>query len=114
MNDTPDVEVFFEFNGTRKNPAINGYRPAHLVTDNYLTTGIHQYYNVKSVPPNGRAKGTITFLTPEAYPHCLWIGKKLSIQEGARIVGCATIITIYNPLLLSENQGDSTGDDSLC
>ena len=40
----PDVEVIFEFNGRRKNPVVDGYRPAHLVVDNYLTTGIHHYY----------------------------------------------------------------------
>lgn len=100
----PDVEVIFEFNGTRKNPANDGYRPAHLVTDNYLTTGVHRYYNVESVPTNGTAKGTITFLSPEMYPHCLWVGKKISIQEGTRIVGYATITNIYNPLLQSKNQ----------
>lgn len=99
MNETPDVEVIFEFNGTRNNPAYDGYRPAHLIVDDYLTTGIHHYYDVKSVPPNGAAKGTITFITPEAYPHCLWVGKKISIQEGARIVGHATITHIYNPIL---------------
>ena len=36
MNRFPDVEVIFEFNGTRKNPANDGYRPAHLVMDDYL------------------------------------------------------------------------------
>ena len=100
MNQLPDVEVIFEFNGTRKSPANDGYRPAHLITDNYLTTGIHHYYGVESVPP----KGTITFLSPESYPHCLWIGKKISIQEGAHVVGYATITNIYNPLLCLENQ----------
>ena len=99
MNKTPDVEVIFEFNGTRMSPAYDGYRPAHLIVDDYLTTGIHHYYDVESVPPNGTAKGTITFLTPEAYPHCLWIGKKINIQEGARIVGHATITQIFNHLL---------------
>ena len=99
MNKLPDVEAIFEFNGTRANPAADGYRPAHLVTNNYLTTGLHHYYQTHAVPPNGTAKGTITFLSPEAYPHCLWIGKKINIQEGARIVGCATITKIFNPLL---------------
>ena len=88
----------------RKNPAKDGYRPAHLVTDSYLTTGLHHYYNVKSVPPNGIAKGTITFLTPEVYPHCLWIGKRICIQEGARVVGYATIINIFNPLLRTDGR----------
>ncbi len=67
-----DVEVLFKFNGTRKNPAADGYRPDHLVTDNYLTTGIHHYYDVQVVPPDGTAKGTITFLSPEAYPNCFY------------------------------------------
>ena len=49
MNQLPDVEVIFEFNGTRKSPANDGYRPAHLITDNYLTTGIHHYYGVESL-----------------------------------------------------------------
>ena len=49
MNRSPDVEVIFEFNGTRKNPANDGYRPAHLVMDDYLTTGIHHYYGVESL-----------------------------------------------------------------
>ena len=106
MNRQPDVEAMFEFNGTRKTPANDGYRPAHLVLDNYLTTGIHHYYNVSSVPPDGTAMGTITFLTPEAYPNSLWVGKRISIQEGAHIVGCAIITNIYNPLLKAENKSN--------
>ena len=103
----PDVEVLFCFNGVRKTSVAQGYRPDHLVKDNYLTTGVHHYYEVDSVPPDGTAKGTITFLSPESYPHCLWVGKKLRIQEGDRIVGYATITSIYNPLLcLRENQSD--------
>lgn len=101
LNDwyVPDVEVVFEFNNTRKTPAFDGYRPHHLVNDTYLTTGTHHYYDVDMLYPNSTAKGTIMFLSPEAYPHCLWIGKKISIQEGERIVGYATIIKIFNPIL---------------
>ena len=95
----PDVEVLFKFNGTRKTPVIDGYRPAHLVTEDYLTTGIHHYYEVDAVLPTGTAKVTITFLSPEAYPCCLWIGKSIRIQEGERIVGHATILEIYNSIL---------------
>ena len=59
---------------------------------------------MKVVPPNGTAKGTITFLSPEAYPHSLWIGKIINIQEGDRIVGYATIVKIFNPLLRLEDR----------
>lgn len=102
MNKDPDVEVIFEFNRTRINPAVDGYRPAHLITENYLTTGVHHYYQMDEVLPNGVAKGTITFLSPEAYPYCLWVGKRINIQEGARVVGHATITKIFNPILCVE------------
>lgn len=94
-----DVEVVFEFNGTRIHPCFDGYRPNHLVTDHYLTSGIHHYYDVDKVPSDGTAKGTITFITPEAYPACLWVGKRINIQEGAKIVGYATITKIFNSIL---------------
>ena len=99
LNLPPDVEVLFEFIGVRKWKIHDGYRPSHLVTDNYLTTGIHHYYDVDFVAPDGSAKGTIKFITPEAYPRCLWIGKRIAIQEGARIVGWATVTKIYNAVL---------------
>lgn len=112
MNDTPDVEVVFTFNGTRKKCIYDGYRPAHLVLDNYLTTGVHHYYEVDVVSPSGTVKGTITFITPEAYPHSLWIGKRINIQEGGRIVGYATITEIFNSLLDKEFK-NKTGDGSV-
>lgn len=102
MNNSPDVLVLFEFNDVRKHPAKDGYRPAHLVNENYLTTGVHHYFDVDEVAPNGTAKGTITFITPEAYPHCLWNGKRIRIQEGGKIVGYATVIDVLNPVLLAE------------
>lgn len=100
MNEKPDIEVLFEFNGVRKTPAFDGYRPAHLVNDDYLTTGIHHYYNTKKIFPNSAVKGTITFIMPEAHPACLWIGKKINIQEGNRIIGYATVLRVFNSDLL--------------
>ena len=100
----PDVEVKFEFNMTRKLPAKSGYRPQHLVMDDYLTTGVHKYFGVDQVAPGETAYGTITFITPEFYPHCLYEGKIIQISEGARAVGCATVIKVLNPLLDSRKQ----------
>ena len=79
----PDVEALFSF-------------------DTCLTTGVHYYYDVDSVPPNASARGMITFLSPEAYPHCLWVGKRIPMQEGAHVVGYAVITRIDNPLLQAE------------
>lgn len=108
INSTPDIEVIFDFNGIRQTPVKDGYRPQHLVNDTYLTTGIHHYYGLDFVAPNATAKGTITFLSPEAYPHCLWIGKKINIQEGERVVGYATVTKVFNSLLLLTQDEQST------
>ena len=42
----PDVEAIFEFVGYRKDNVYEGYRPTHLICDNYFTTGLHSYYNL--------------------------------------------------------------------
>ena len=96
---TPDVEVTFRFNGTRQGPVRDGYRPAHRVREDYLTTGVHCYFDAEEVEPDGEARGTITFITPEAYPQTLWVGKVLDIQEGERVVGTATVERVLNPVL---------------
>ena len=56
MNRSPDVEALFEFIGTKKRSVIDGYRPAHLIKDGYLTTGIHHYYDGKPVPAKRNIK----------------------------------------------------------
>lgn len=45
----------------------------------------------------------ITFLSPEAYPRTLWIGKKTRIQEGSRIVGYAEVTQIFNELVRKQD-----------
>ena len=99
---TPDAEVTFRFNGTRKGPVAEGYRPAHRIREDYLTTGVHHYFGVSQVAPDGEARGTVTFITPEAYPNSLWVGKVLPIQEGERVVGTATVEKVLNPILNRE------------
>ena len=95
----PDAEVTFRFNGTRRGPVADGYRPAHRIREDYLTTGVHCYFDAEEVAPDGEARGTITFITPEAYPQTLWVGKVLDIQEGERVVGTATVERVLNPVL---------------
>ena len=101
----PDVEARIEFfsaaDGGRNKPAFTGYRPAHAVREDYLTTGTHQYLDKEKVLPGETVLANITFATPQYYPHCLWIGKVISVQEGARLIGRATITLIDNKILES-------------
>lgn len=101
----PDIEAKIIFiknegNGAGRNrPAYSGYRPAHLIKDDYLTTGEHHYYGDGVAEPGETVMGTITFITPEVYPRTLWIGKTIRIQEGSRVVGYAVVTQIYNEQL---------------
>ena len=94
----PDVEAIFEFAEDKKENIYEGYRPAHLICENCLTTGIHSYYNL-GAGFEKKLKGTITFVSPEDYPTSLWVGKKIQMYEGKNIVGYATITDIFNPVL---------------
>lgn len=98
---TPDVEAEISLlaDGGRQTPAHSGYRPSHKVRDDYLTTGVHHYIGCDEVLPGQTVRGTITFLTPEVYPHCLWVGRVIDLQEGGRVVGRAQITKIMNAIL---------------
>lgn len=96
MNLKPDVEAIFVFLNGRK--VCDGFRPAHLVKENYLTTGLHHYYNLGNSKEE-KLIGTITFISPDKYPACLWVGKKIKIFNGAKLIGYATITQIFNTIL---------------
>lgn len=99
----PDVEAEVTFlaadEGGRSTPAQSGYRPQHAVRDDYFTTGVQEYLDVEQAAPGATVRANITFLTPEAYPGCLWEGKVINVQEGSRVVGRARILKIFNPAL---------------
>ena len=100
---TPDVEAEITMlspeEGGRSVPAFSGYRPNHTIRDDYLTSGTHHYIGCDEVLPGQTVRGTITFITPEVYPHCLWVGRVIDFQEGSRVVGRARITRIMNALL---------------
>lgn len=99
----PDIEAIVTFlsteDGGRIGPAYSGYRPSHLVIDDYLTSGEHEYLDKDEVLPGESAKTNIWFITPEVYPHSMWIGKEIKVQEGGHIVGHAKVTRIFNKLL---------------
>lgn len=92
----PDIRANITL--TRETPVYNGYRPAHLIGD-YLTTGIHKYFNTDILKNGETTEGMISFISPEYYPHSLKVGMLLVFQEGSKITGYADIIEIYNDLL---------------
>lgn len=94
----PDVEAIFNFVEGKKIKIYEGYRPAHKIAEDILTTGVHHYYDIYGE----LKKGTITFISPEKYPNTLWVGKKVEMYDGSVIIGYAIIIKIFNTILDKE------------
>lgn len=95
-NFNSDVEAIFIFIGRKRNKIVNsGYRPAHLI-NGYLTSGIQMY---KKEGCKNINIGTITFLSPQYYPHTLYMGKIIKFYEGSVQTGYAIIIKVNNKLL---------------
>ena len=93
-----DVEAtFYFYEGVKP---FDGYRPAHLLSDNYFTTGLHHY--LTPIRPNGsglQTYGTIAFLSPELYPKTMRKGMRIEMYEGRKKIGYAVIERILNPIL---------------
>ncbi len=94
-----DVEATFYFFEGVKRP-YDGYRPAHLLSNKYMTTGLHHY--LSSICQNEcgyKTYGTIAFLSPELYPKTMCKGMRIEMYEGRKKVGYAIIEKVLNPIL---------------
>jgi hypothetical protein len=69
------------------------------VLPDHHTSGVHHYLGSPTLSPGESVVATITFMTPEEYPHSLDAGDVIEISEGSRVVGRARILRVLNPLL---------------
>jgi len=102
-NRLPDAEVTFELTSNRDNGQVkqvfSGYRPIYEVKSDYWTSTHHEFIDSDVVTTGESRRAEVWFLTPEAYPGVLWVGKVLRVAEGSRQIGVATVLAIANPLL---------------
>ena len=102
----PDAEVLFEltsrtFSGEMKR-VLSGYRPTYDILPGYWTSVHHEFVDVEGVATGEKARAEVWFLTPEVYAHSLWVGRILTVAEGSRHVGVATVSKIFNQVLLHD------------
>ncbi len=96
----PDCEGIFHLLLSGRNTSVfSGYRPYHAIHTNYQTTGEHTYLDHDVVKPGESVRVAVRFITPNVYPQCIWEGRELTVQEGARIVGILKITSIANEAL---------------
>lgn len=100
MEREPDFEGIFHLDAGYPGPAGSGvFRPHHAIHENYLTSGIHTYLDRELVHPGESAPVAVHFITPHFYPHCIWEGRDLLVQAGARLVGHLVVTRIINETL---------------
>ncbi|SHG63669.1 hypothetical protein SAMN05428948_1383 [Massilia sp. CF038] len=98
MNNRVDFEGMFHLlpvHGTVR----SGYRPQHLLHENYQSSGNHIYPERECVEPGETAPVQVCLISPEIYPGCIWEGRVLSIFEGSRLVGTLRVVRIMNEIL---------------
>jgi hypothetical protein len=113
--ETSDVQVRFTLlslsEGGRSKPAIRRYSPHFAIRSRYLTSGRLVDLQPDPLAPGETGTAEVRFLEPEAYPGTLWLGRELSVQEGERPVGTATVLAVHNPLLLAERLPSEWGPE---
>jgi hypothetical protein len=100
MQRPADLEGTFTLAPDAFGPIRSGFRPAHQVHENYLTSGEHEYLGVEEVHPGQIAHARVWLISPEVYPRCLWPGRVIHVTVGARTIGTLKVAQVLNPILL--------------
>lgn len=100
----PDLLVRFTLTaltheGTLKQ-VRTGYRPVYKIRADYWSSAHHEFAEGGCVVTGGQCLAEVWMVTPEAYPHTLWIGRVLDVAEGSRVIGQSEIMRVLNPLLV--------------
>ncbi|WP_258167921.1 hypothetical protein [Paraburkholderia sp. BL21I4N1] len=87
---------------------MSGYRPIYKARPDYWSSAYHEFVDGKGVETGGNSEAEVWLLTPQAYPQAFWIGRRVEVAEGTRIVGLIEVLQILNPLLkLSDTANES-------
>lgn len=109
MPNPPDAEVEFEFTALthdgKRRTVFSGYRPIYDILPDYWTSTRHEFIEHAEVSTGQRVHAHVWFITPEVYPRTLWPRRILTVAEGKRVVGIATVIKVLNPSLLRQDDG---------
>lgn len=101
----PDLIVNFSLtehqsDGSLKE-VISGYRPVYKVRTDHWSSAHHEFVAATGVCTGQQCEAEVWLLSPEAYPHTFWLGRRVEVAEGSRVVGVADVLKIVNPLLES-------------
>ena len=88
---------------------LDGCRPQYRIRSDYLTSALHRFIGATEVISGDSIEAELWLLTPEHYPGTLRVGRRIEVSEGSRVVGQASVLEVFNPVLLGDRAG---GDPS--
>ena len=94
----PDLIVKFQLTAPDRF-VRSGYRPTYGIRPDYWSSAYHAFIGTNSAKTGEACQAEVWLLTPEAYPHTLWVGRQLDVAEGPHVVGTAEVLQILIPLL---------------
>ena len=98
-----ELSLYTEEQGGRRTGVCNNYKPQYRVLDDYLTSTVHAFVDKEIINPGESCNAYVKFITPEYYPNCLFVGRKIYVHEASKIVGLATVIEVYSDQLKADN-----------
>ena len=97
-----DIRAELEDLGVRTNSVFSGMRPAIQIKEDYLTTSLIEFEGEKK--KNGKQDVKVMFLAPRHYPNSVWLGKRMEMYDGSKVIGYITVTEIVNPILDSSKE----------
>ncbi len=95
----PDAVVTVTNMRNTETPFGPSYRGCCAIKEDLFTSACFQTIDGSDMRYEQPHRCYVNFLTPKAYPHTLWIGRKIELYEGKLLVGIMRIEQINNPLL---------------
>jgi len=95
-----DCEAIVKNERESKNWFATKFRPVFDIREDYKTSGQIDLIDKEGLNFGEEGLANITFLSHEAYPRTLWIGRKITFGgEGKNISGYVIVTKIFNKLL---------------
>jgi hypothetical protein len=104
----PDAIVSFKLTSKAHDGSpkmvISGYRPTYKIRPDYLTSTHHEFLDCENVSTGQTACAEVWFLSPQAYPKSLWVGREVDVTEASCLIGMARILEIRNGILVGSEE----------
>ena len=106
----PDAVVLVTNERCSKTPFGKKYWGCCAIKEDYQTSVCFQTVDGNDMVYEQPSRCYVNFITPNIYPHTLWIGREIELYEGKLLVGTMVIEEIKNSILDRNSQFEDHQD----